>query len=401
MKCLLITSYFPPTIGGSAKVYGNIFKYGQGKISILTVKYNREDVKEVDPDWKDSDGIYRIKHLMAPSVPCRNILHTMWVVLRYDLPVQIGAFFSAIRLIRRLKVDVVCIGELHELGWLGVLLGIITSVKVIIYTHGEELTTKPSSRFYGKNARFYLDRADGIVTVSCHTKNTIIKMFDIPEDKIRLISNGVDLDEYHPVSVGNTWLDSIKHKNKALIFSVGRLIERKGFDMAIESMRIVHAQLPDTRLVIAGEGEERDKLEARIKELNLGDVVTMVGRLTHGELVSFYQGCDIFLMPNRALENGDNEGFGLVFLEANAFKKPVIGGNAGGAVDAILHGKTGLLVDGNSVDGIADTIIRLLEDESLRKEMGEDGYQWALQNDVRKKAEEFLNYCEYSIAGRS
>ena len=112
MKCLIITSYFPPTIGGSAKVYGNIFKYGQGKVSVLTVEYDREDVKKFDPGWKDSDGVHRIKYLMAPPVRCQNILQTLWVVLRYDLPVQTGVFFSALKLIRRLKVDVVCIGGL-------------------------------------------------------------------------------------------------------------------------------------------------------------------------------------------------------------------------------------------------------------------------------------------------
>lgn len=399
MKCLIITSYFPPTIGGSAKVYGNIFKYGQGKVSVLTVEYDREDVKKFDPGWKDSDGVHRIKHLMAPPVRCQNILQTLWVVLRYDLPVQTGVFFSALKLIRRLKVDVVCIGELHELGWLGVLLGMLTSVKVIIYTHGEELTTKGSSRFYGKNAKYYLGKADGIVTVSRFTKSTIVEMFGIPEGKIRLISNGVDLDECCLQSPANTPLDTIKHPKKALLFSVGRLIKRKGFDMAIEAMVLVHRKYPDAQLVIAGEGEKQNELEARIKELNLEDVVTMVGRLSHDELMNIYQDCDIFLMPNRELENGDTEGFGLVFLEANAFKKPVIGGNAGGAVDAIVHGKTGLLVDGRSAEDIANAIIRLLEDEDLRKEMGEGGYQWALQNDVRKKADEFLEYCEEVVAG--
>jgi len=99
------------------------------------------------------------------------------------------------------------------------------------------------------------------------------------------------------------------------------------------------------------------------------------------------------------LENGDTEGFGLVFLEANAFKKPVIGGNAGGAVDAIIQGETGLLVDGHSAADIADAILKLLGDETLRHEMGEKGYQWALKNDVKYKVEEFLAYCESTVAG--
>ena len=398
MKCLLITSYFPPVIGGSAKVYDNIFKYGQGLVSVLTVNSGHADRKHDDLSGRELGDIYRIKYLMAPPVHCRNILHTIWVMLRCDLPVQMTALFTALKLIRRLKIDVVCIGELHELGWLGVLLSTLTSVKVVLYVHGEELTKKRSSRFYGKHAKYYFDKVDGIVSVSHFTKNTIVNMFGIPEDKIQLIPNGIDLEEYRPGSALHSKLGLFTQPQQELLFSVGRLIERKGFDRAIEAMAIVHDTHPNVKLVIAGEGEKLNKLEDRIKELHLGGVVTMVGRLTHDELVSFYQGCDIFLMPNRELEDGDTEGFGLVFLEANAFKKPVIGGNAGGAVDAIVHGETGLLVDGNSTRDVADAILKLLGNEPLRREMGEKGYQWALKNDVKYKVEEFLGYCENIVA---
>jgi hypothetical protein len=103
MKCLLITSYFPPTIGGSATVYGNIFKYGLGKVSILTIKQDRGDNKQAAPGWSESDGVYRIEHLMAPPVRCQNILQTLWVVLRYDLPVQFEVLRSTLNLIRQQK----------------------------------------------------------------------------------------------------------------------------------------------------------------------------------------------------------------------------------------------------------------------------------------------------------
>ena len=99
-------------------------------------------------------------------------------------------------------------------------------------------------------------------------------------------------------------------------------------------------------------------------------------------------------MPNRELDNGDTEGFGLVFLEANAFKKPVIGGNYGGAVDAIINNKTGLLVDSKSTDEIADAVIKLIDNGNLRNELGENGHQWVTENDVKNKAEEFLAYCD-------
>ena len=220
------------------------------------------------------------------------------------------------------------------------------------------------------------------------------------DKKVRLISNGVDVDLCKVSGPDNPEKVSGRKPGMAMIFSLGRLIKRKGFDMAIEAMAIVHHIHPDVRLIIAGEGENLKLLQARITELALEEVVTLAGRLSHHELMGLYADCDIFLMPNRTLENGDAEGFGLVFLEANAFRKPVIGGRSGGAVDAIIHEKTGLLVDGTSAQAIAEAIIRMLEDEPLKRTMGENGYRWALDNDVKCKVDEFVEYCEQLVSGR-
>ncbi len=375
-------------------MYGNLYKYGNSKISVLTARYNCTNGIEITPKREMSEYIHQLKYLRAPYIKCRNTLHTLWVLLRYDLPIQINALFTAYRLIKNNNFDVVCIGELQELGWLGAALKTLTSVKVIIFVHGEELTTSTSSRFLGKHGGSYLNKADGIVSVSEFTKRTITELFGVAENKIHLVPNGIDMAAYQTPATLSDITNQYKESGKPLIFSIGRLIERKGFDKAIEAIHMVRSKHPDVQLVIAGTGDMKNKLENLIDQFELASVVTLVGRVSHEELLSFYQACDIFLMPNRELENGDTEGFGLVFLEANAFKKPVIGGNAGGAVDAILHAKTGLLVDSTSVQEIADAIVQLLENDKLRKEMGEAGYQWAQKNDVKNKVKDFLDYCE-------
>ena len=98
-------------------------------------------------------------------------------------------------------------------------------------------------------------------------------------------------------------------------------------------------------------------------------------------------------MPNRTTATGDTEGFGLMFLEAGACGKAVIGGKAGGVPDAIRDGETGFLVDGTSVDAIAGACIKLLEDRELRDRFGANGLEHALQNDWSGKTQEFLALC--------
>lgn len=396
MKYLLITSYFPPTIGGSSTVYGTLYKYSQDKLSVLTAKRNSETGSVIPRD--DIKNIHLINYLQSPNKKCYNTLHAIWLLIRHDLPTQFFLLLKTIFVVRHEKFDVVCIGELQTLGWLQAALKKFTSANVIFYIHGEELTTKTTSRFFGKRAKHFLKNTDGVVCVSNFTKNTLIEQFHVPKEKIKLITNGIDLNTFGNNAELKPIVKKYKTEGKLLIFSAGRLIERKGFDYAIEAMKIISAKHPNVNLVIAGEGDKLTTYKEKIIDLGLENKITMTGRLPHDELISFYSHCDIFLMPNRQLANGDTEGFGLVFLEANAFKKPVIGGNAGGAVDAIVNGKTGFLVNSTSVDDIATAINQLVENKELREKMGENGYAWAKQNDATQKVEQFISYCE-QIAG--
>jgi phosphatidylinositol alpha-1,6-mannosyltransferase len=304
---------------------------------------------------------------------------------------------NVLGIISKERIDVVCVGELQELGWLVRVLRFFARVKVVIYTHGEEITTKSTSRFYGQNSKAYLNSADAVICVSNYTYKTILSRYNVSESKLYLITNGIDIDNYSFRSGKPCHIKAADGSSK-LVFAAGRHIERKGFDMAIKAMDVVCRMIPDAHLVIAGEGETTSKLRQCIEELDLANTVSLVGRISHEELLAYYSQCDVFLMPNRTLKNGDTEGFGLVFLEANAFCKPVIGGNAGGVPDAIVDGKTGLLVDGASPDDIASAIINLLSDDARRRAMGEAAREWARSNDVKIKVAEFVDCCERLLA---
>lgn len=395
MNCLLVTSYFPPVIGGSATVYGTLFKYSSKKLSVLTASIDRDTHSHIDRPH--NEDIYTVDYVHPPSVNTPSLFHTAWAIITFDIPANIKLLLTALSIIRCKKIDVVCIGELQAAGWLGTVLRLLTNTKVIYYVHGEELTTKTKSRFLGKNARRHLVKADGVVCVSSFTRNVLINEYGLPPKKIKLITNGIDLDNF--ISADNHIERRVRNDNNQsiLIFSAGRLIDRKGFDYAIEAMATVVKSHPNTRLVIAGDGPNLSRYQQRIAELGLSAHISLEGRVPHEKLKQLYSECDLFLMPNRELANGDTEGFGLVFLEANAFHKPVIGGRAGGAVDAIIHEETGLLVNSESVSSIADAIIKLVKDKNLREKLGDNGYRWALQNDAKLKADEFFNYCENLI----
>jgi phosphatidylinositol alpha-1,6-mannosyltransferase len=121
--------------------------------------------------------------------------------------------------------------------------------------------------------------------------------------------------------------------------------------------------------VIAGDGEERARLERLVAEHGVEDRVFFAGTVPNADLPAYYAACDVFLLPNR-VDDGDIEGFGIVFLEAAATGKPVIGGNSGGVPEAVERNVTGLLIDGSDVGEVAAAIHELATSEERRSRMG-------------------------------
>ena len=192
--------------------------------------------------------------------------------------------------------------------------------------------------------------------------------FGVSPEKIVVVKPGTDPEQYRPLKAES------RFGNKKIILSVGRLVERKGFDMVIKAMQAIKKRVPEALYVLVGDGPYKDKLQLMAKEAGLGDAVQFAGRVSGDELASFYNACEVFIMPSRTLDKkGDIEGFGIVYLEANACGKPVIGGRDSGANEAIIDGKTGILVDPLSVSQISDAIVKCLNDVNFARVLGENG----------------------------
>jgi phosphatidylinositol alpha-1,6-mannosyltransferase len=151
-------------------------------------------------------------------------------------------------------------------------------------------------------------------------------------------------------------------------------VARKGHDMVIRVLPRVLQKVPNVTFLIAGDGPYRGQLEQVAAAVGVQDRVIFANKISDQDLPDVYALSDVFVMPSRAqLEKCDVEGFGLVFLEANACGKPVIGGRSGGIPDAIVDGETGLLVNPHDLEDIASALIRLLSDHELADRLGEQG----------------------------
>jgi phosphatidylinositol alpha-1,6-mannosyltransferase len=175
-----------------------------------------------------------------------------------------------------------------------------------------------------------------------------------------------------------------KEKKGPTLLSVASLAqgnEFKGIDTVIRALPSVLSVLPDARYVIVGEGEVRSDLEKLAAETGVAQNVTFTGEVADAELAQLYRSCNVFVLPSRGKGVrgvAGGEGFGRVYIEAALAGKPVVGSLSGGASEAVLHGKTGFVVNPESREEVAEALVTILNDPQLASRMGSEGRAWAL-----------------------
>lgn len=399
MPCLLVASFFTPIRGGSAVVYEALCRFAPAESMIVLAPWRHYSEGTEIPGWREHDAkakypVYRLELLRPLEVAApASRLHSLWRWIRTDFPLRVRVFLKLHRIVRKHGIRTVCVGELISGSWVGLAAKYLLGCKMISYIHGEEITTETPYRFFGRQRRRYLNKADAIVAVSAFTKKALIRHMGAPPEKVTLIHNGVDTIRFQPGPKKAELIARHQLVGKRIILTVGRIVPRKGFDAVIRAMPKIVEKVPDAHYLIVGSGHFRANLEALVAQCGVQAYVSFAGQVTDQELADYYRLCDLFVMPNREMPDGDTEGFGLVFLEANACGKPVIGGTAGGAVEAVHNEENGLLVDGWSVQDVAEAITRLLMDATLYQRISQRGLEIAQASSSRAKAEEFQQLC--------
>jgi phosphatidylinositol alpha-1,6-mannosyltransferase len=164
-----------------------------------------------------------------------------------------------------------------------------------------------------------------------------------------------------------------------VLLSVGRLVPRKGFDAVLRSVAALARKFPNLRYILIGDGPERQHLQDEAAALGILERVLMLGRADDAMKWAAYDRCDLFVMPNRALNGTDWEGFGIVFVEAARAGRAVVAGKSGGVADAVVDGRTGLLVDPDDPDALTQAVHRLLADDVERAHMAQAAARFASQ----------------------
>jgi phosphatidylinositol alpha-1,6-mannosyltransferase len=353
-RLLVLTELFLPTKGGTAVWAAEVYKRLGGKeIHIVTA---------------DVPGAAEVDAAHPNTIHRLNLKRVPW--LRPEsLAMYARFFFKSLVLALTHRFDAVHAFRALPEGLVAWAVARLTFRPVVIYAHGEELTTWGRGGKY-KVMRYALRHANRVIANSEHTRDTLLDM-GVDPARITIIYPGVDVSVFHPGLDTTGLRESLGIRpDEKLLFSVGRLSRRKGFDQMVRAVAQLRAEGIPLRYVIAGIGEDADYLDSLIAEHNVQDIVHRIGSVSETDLPGWMNACDVFAMPNREI-NGDNEGFGMVFIEAAACGKPSLAGDAGGTASAVLHEQTGLRVDGVDAANVAQGLRQLLSRPGWMRELGQ------------------------------
>lgn len=392
-KSLFLTFFFPPEKGGIQNYLYNICKrLPQDKVVVWANSRKQrpdvgsrmseagkrnfldEDSLEESFDKKQNFKIFRKSYESPLRIIGLTFLHNLIVVKK---------------IIKENNIEIIHCGHIHPMGLTAYFCKKFFNIPYIIYTHGTEILELKNAL---KIKRYFVKKvfknAQNIIVTTEFMRNYLEENFELNkvskniaaeiEDRIVKIPPGVNSELFKP-------LDAKKLKEKfnlsgqKIILTCGRLVSRKGHELVLKSLPNIIKKIPNIKYWIVGSGPSEEKLKLIIRNLNLNNNVRIFNNIKDKDLNFYYNLCDVFVMPSREIsEKKDVEGFGLVYLEANACGKPVIGGDCGGVGEAVIDNQNGILVNPNNVKELSDAVLKLLRDKKAAKEMGDFGRERVL-----------------------
>lgn len=295
-------------------------------------------------------------------------------------------YFNAIKKIVReiykdYKFDIIHSHSALPDGYAGMLLKREYNKPLVTTIHGKDFQqTIFKNKKCLKAVLKVLNESDKVITVSKKLENIGIKLCD-EYNKFATINNGFNCDK---VFNKNSLLKH-KYKGKLVLLSVGNLIKTKGHDITIKALKAIDKLNYNFKLLIIGDGVEKENLMNLTNKLQLEDKIEFLGQLSHELVMEYMSICDIFVLPSW------KEGFGVVYVEAMAHGKPVIGCKGEGIDGIVVDDKNGILVNPKSIDDLYNALKYLIVNDKVREKIGEEArksiqkYTW--EENARKNIE--------------
>ncbi len=298
-----------------------------------------------------------------------------------DFKMVLPKYFNCMKTILNFKPDIIHIHTPTLLGWYGLVIARFLNIPKVGTYHtllpgflkhakfSHMIKNKKAKHIAWKYGNLFYNKCDIVIAPSEIIKKELIK--NGLKSKIEVISNGVDLHNFY-----------LKEMRKEVdLLYIGRISYEKNIDVLIRAVKIVSKKIPKINMWIVGRGPDEQKLLKLIRKLHLTKNITLKKAVDNSKLVDYYNKAKIFVSASTI------ETEGITFLEAMACGLPLLGVNKLAMKDLILQGKNGLKSQVGDPPALAKNIIKLLEDETLRKKMALTSLALSKDFDVHKTVE--------------
>jgi len=365
---LVTTQVFPPTAGGIQNLMASLCYYAatNAKNGVHVFADKTSGASRFDHEMRDTYQVTRIGglkpfrrrwkgHLVSQATMQQNVSHI---------------FADSWKSVEHLSASV--------------------QAPVIAFAHGNEFPTDLSKK---QRIRRCLEKVNHLIAVSKDTRERILPFLPEKNIDVRVITPPVS--PCHAATTNDRQAADAIWKHQGLrILCLCRLIDMKGVDATIKAVARLLDEGIEAELVVAGVGPDRIRLDAIVKTEDRGqglrERVHFAGYVEGGHKTALLESADIYMQPGRAVRQ-EREAFGISYLEAGLCSLPSIAGRAGGASEAVIHGKTGLIVDGGDDEAIYQSLARLCNDKTLRVKLGGHAREHAQQSLWPRQIDKFLS----------
>nr|CRH08066.1 Putative GT4 [Candidatus Magnetococcus massalia] len=296
------------------------------------------------------------------------------------LSLAIACYPLVKRLVAEQNIQLIDAHYMYPDGVAATLLGKWLGLPVVITSRGTDINLIPQHTIPRRWIQWAAGQAAGLVTVCAALKESLVALGVAPE-RISVLRNGVDLDFFHPAPSHDDrqLLRQTLKLNRHTLLSVGHLIPRKGHEIVVQALHQLqqHNALPETELIICGDGPEKGALESLIDQQGLKERVRMTGALPPEQLRDYYRAADGLVLAS------SREGWANVLLEAMACGTPVIASDVWGTPEVVQNATAGQLFSPRTPQALVDALIALHQERPSREETRRyaEGFSWQATTD--------------------
>jgi phosphatidylinositol alpha-1,6-mannosyltransferase len=379
---------FLPKIGGAHSWLYEVYRRWPSEVRVLTAR----------PSEQHEEAERQRAFDQQPHGSIRIFREAVQRDINLADPGALFAFFRQARCIARLrKGPTTCLHVLRAFpeglaAWIYCTF-LDRRARLITYAHGEEILIAKTSAQLTLIARLVYARSDIVIVNSESTRRMVLSV--CPRAKIVCINPGVDVQAYRRTV---EQIETYRSRwgwpaDTVVVATVARMEARKNHGAVIEAVAKLRAEGLPLAYVCGGDGDVRAGLIELAQRLGVQQWVKFPGAISEEDKRMTFAACDIHAMPS--IQIGEMiEGYGIVFLEAAAAGVPSLCGDSGGQPEAVVHGKTGLVVDGTRLESVIDAMRSLAADATLRKRMGMAAREWVAERDWERVQQRTLREVE-------